>query len=135
TAAALAQAFGDRVALFLGGSKRARYRMWLAIGVGCFDVVVGTRFVVFVPVGDLGLTFVSRESHPAHREDRAPYYHVRDVALARARRSGAVCLLEAMCPSCEAGAMAMPVMATAAGRRPPGEVVRPGRRGRAPRLV
>ena len=34
-------------------------------------------------VPGLGAIVVSRESHPAHREDRAPYYHVRDVALAR----------------------------------------------------
>jgi len=135
TAAAIAQAFGERVALFLGGSKRARYRMWLAIGAGCVDVVVGTRSAVFAPIGNLGLTIVSRESHPAHREDRAPYYHVRDVALARARRSGAVCLLEAMCPSSEATAMDMPQITPAARRWPPVEVVRPGPEGRAPRLV
>ena len=42
TASAILGAFGDRVGLFLGGSKRARYRMWLDIGSGCFDVVVGT---------------------------------------------------------------------------------------------
>ena len=89
TAAALVEAFGERVALFLGGSKRSRYRMWLDVRAGAYDVVVGTRPAVFAPVGDLGLVYVSRESHTSHREDRAPYYHVRDVAIDRARAAEA----------------------------------------------
>ena len=45
-----------------------------------------------------GLVFVSRESHPGHREERSPSYHVRDVALARAREAGAVCVMSALFP-------------------------------------
>ena len=84
-------AFGDRAALFLGGDKRTRYRTWLEIAAGRYDVVIGTRPAVFAPVERLGLVYVGRESHPAHREDRAPYYHVRDVALRRARLEDGVC--------------------------------------------
>ena len=36
-------AFGERVGLFVGGDKRARYRTWLEIRDGRYDVVVGTR--------------------------------------------------------------------------------------------
>ncbi len=135
TARALVEAFGERVALYLGGSKRVRYRMWLEIAAGRYDVVVGTRPAVFAPLGALGLVFVSRESHPAHREDRAPYYHVRDVALARAERAGAVCLLSALCPSSEAAALGLPDVAPTRRRWPPVEVVKPGPGGQAPRLV
>ena len=49
TAAAIVETFGDRAALYLGGSKRTRYRMWLDIAAGRFDVVVGTRPAVFAP--------------------------------------------------------------------------------------
>ena len=135
TAVALREAFGERACLFVGGDKRARYRTWLDIAAGRFDVVVGTRPAVFAPVRDLGLLLVSRESHPAHREDRAPYYHVRDVALARARVADAVCVLSALCPSGEAAAIGLPEVAPAARRWPKVEVVRPGTEGRAPRLV
>jgi primosomal protein N' (replication factor Y) len=135
TAAALREAFGDRVALHLGGDKRTRYRSWLDIGSGSADVVVGTHASVFAPVRDLGLLYVSRESHAAHREDRAPYYHVRDVALARARIEGATCVLEALCPSSEAAALGLPTASPASRRWPPVEVVKPGPEGRAPRLV
>ena len=43
TAAAIVEAFGERVGLLVGGDKRARYRMWLEILGGRYDVVVGTR--------------------------------------------------------------------------------------------
>jgi primosomal protein N' (replication factor Y) len=135
TAAALAEAFGDRVCLFLGGDARQRYRRWLEIDAGAYDVVVGTRPAVFAPVHDVGLVLVSRESHPGHREDRAPYYHVRDVALHRARLAGAACVLSAVCPSGEAAALGLPEVAPASRRWPKVEVVRPGPEGRAPRLV
>jgi primosomal protein N' (replication factor Y) len=135
TASALRDAFGDRAALFLGGGKRSRYRLWLEIAAGRYDVVIGTRPAVFAPVDRLGLIYLARESHPAHREDRAPYYHGRDVALARARREGAVCVLAAACPSAEATALGLPTVEPAARRWPPVEVVRPGPAGRAPRLV
>jgi primosomal protein N' (replication factor Y) len=135
TAAALLDAFGDRAVLFLGGGKRSRYRAWLEIAAGRYDVVIGTRPAVFAPVDRLGLIYLARESHPAHREDRAPYYHGRDVALARSRLEGAVCILAAACLSTEAAALELPVVAPAGRRWPPVEVVRPGPAGRAPRLM
>ncbi|MBA3363548.1 MAG: hypothetical protein ACR2L4_02605 [Actinomycetota bacterium] len=135
TASALADAFADRAALFLGGGKRSRYRRWLEIGAGRFDVVIGTRPAVFAPVDNLGLIYLARESHPAHREDRAPYYHGRDVALARSRLEGAACVLASACPSAEASALGLPTISPATRRWPPVEVVRPGPAGRAPRLV
>jgi primosomal protein N' (replication factor Y) len=135
TAAGLVEAFGDQVALFVGGSQRARYRMWLEIQAGRFDVVVGTRPAVFAPLADLGLVLVSRESHPAHREDRAPYFHVRDVAIARMQIAEGVCVLEALCPSSEAASLGLAEVAPASRRWPPVEVVKPGPEGRAPRLV
>ena len=135
TAAALAEVFGPQVAMLLGGSPRLRYRLWLSIQRGEHDVVVGTRPAVFAPISDLGLIAVSRESHPAHREDRAPYYHVRDVALARARLSGAVCILSAVCPSSDAAALDLVAVSPSVRRWPPVEVVKPGPEGRAPRLI
>jgi primosomal protein N' (replication factor Y) (superfamily II helicase) len=135
TAVALRETFGERVALLAGGDRRARYRTWLDLAAGAHDVVVGTRPSVFAPLGDVGLLFVSRESHAAHREDRAPYYHVRDVAMERARIEGAVCVLSAICPSAEATALGIDQVVPTTRRWPPVEVVRPGPEGRAPRLV
>ena len=135
TVDALERAFGSRVVVFAGGDARARYRTWLRILAGEADVVVGTRPAVFAPVPSLGLLWVARESHPAHREERAPYHHVRDVALRRAAIAGAVAVLAAACPSTETAAMGLATVAPSAKRWPKVEVVRPGAEGRAPRLV
>jgi primosomal protein N' (replication factor Y) len=135
TAIAITEAFGDRVATLLGGSKRARFRTWLDVQAGRYDVVVGTRPAVFAPVPGLGLVVVSRESHPAHREDRAPYYHVRDVAMARGHIDRATVVLSAMAPSSEAAARLLPTVQPRRRSWVPVEIVAPGPEGRASRLV
>jgi primosomal protein N' (replication factor Y) (superfamily II helicase) len=135
TAAAVIDAFAGRVAQYLGGGRRARYRMWLDIQGGRFDVVVGTRPAAFAPVRNAGLVWVAREHHPGHREERSPYYHVRDVALVRARLEGGVCVMASLCPSAEAMVVGADSVTPAVRSWPPVEVVRPGPEGRAPRLV
>jgi primosomal protein N' (replication factor Y) (superfamily II helicase) len=134
-ARALEAAFGARCATVLGGSKRGRYRTWLDAQAGAFDVVVGSRPSVFAPVPHLGLIVISRESHPALREDRAPYYHTRDVALARGRIAGATVVLSSMSPSTETAALGLAAVTPTGRRWPPVEIVKPGFEGRAPRLV
>lgn len=135
TAAALREGFGDAAVLFLGGDKRERYRQWLEILAGRYSCVIGTRAAVFAPVPNLGLILVSRESHAMHREERSPYYHVRDVAVVRAARVGGVCVMSALCPSLETTALAHKAVEPSERRWAAVEVVRPGPEGRAPRLV
>ncbi|MGH2635110.1 MAG: hypothetical protein ACRDHU_03055 [Actinomycetota bacterium] len=135
TVQAIVGTFGSDVACFFGLDKRARYRMWLDIGSGRYPVVVGTRPAVFAPVPDLRLVFVAREHHALHREERAPYFHARDVATERARIEGAVCVLASVVPSLEAQAFAHVGVEPSGRHWPPVEVVKPGPEGRAPRLV
>lgn len=135
TARALTEAFGERVGSLLAGSKRARYRTWLDVQAGRYDVVVGSRPSVFAPVPDLGLIVVARESHPALREDRAPYYHAREVAIARGRIEGAPVVLSALASSSETAALELPTVSPRRRRWVPVEIVAPGPEGRAPRLV
>jgi primosomal protein N' (replication factor Y) len=106
TARVIADAFGEAALVLVGGDRRDRYRAWLDVLGGRYRVVVGTRPAVFAPLSRVGLVWVNREAHPGHREPRSPYYHVRDVALARARLQDAVCVLAAHCPSAEAAALA-----------------------------
>jgi primosomal protein N' (replication factor Y) len=135
TVAAIVEAFGEDVARFFGLEKRARYRMWLEIAGGRYRIVVGTRAAVFAPVPRLGLVHVTREHHALHREERAPYFHVREVAAERSRIEGAVCVMASVMPSLEAQSMEHELVEPARRRWPPVEVVRPGPEGRAPRLV
>ncbi|MEX2407217.1 MAG: hypothetical protein WD834_07735, partial [Actinomycetota bacterium] len=135
TVQAVVDAFGEDVVRFFGGDKRSRYRTWLEIADGRYRVVVGTRPAVFAPVPNLGLLFVGREHHALHREERSPYFHVRDVAVARAAREGAVAVLASVMPSLE-GLEIPHVDVEAADRRwPRVEAVKPGPEGRAPRLL
>ncbi|MGH2691746.1 MAG: hypothetical protein ACRDHM_04515 [Actinomycetota bacterium] len=143
TARTVADAFGDAALVFARGDKRARYRMWLDMLAGRYRVVIGTRPAGFAPLARLGLVWVHREAHPGHREERAPYYHVRDVALARARLEGAVCVLSGLAPSAEAVALADAGEAVTV--RPPRDVeraaapivetVKPEREDRSQRLA
>jgi primosomal protein N' (replication factor Y) len=135
TVRGVVDAFGDDVVCFFGGDRRSRYRTWLEIADGRYRVVVGTRPAVFAPLANLGLLFVGREHHALHREERSPYFHVRDVAVARAARDGAVAVLASVMPSLE-GLEIPHVRVEAIGRRwPRVEAVKPGPEGRAPRLL
>jgi primosomal protein N' (replication factor Y) len=142
TATAVLEAFGRRAVLFAGGNDRTRDRTWLDVQAGRFDVVVGTRPVVFAPLHELGLIWVSRECHPGHREDRSPYHHVREVAMARARLYGAACVLASLSPSAEtADAVATGAIRTARAPRaveraatPLVETTPPEAEDRSPRL-
>jgi primosomal protein N' (replication factor Y) len=78
---------------------------------------------------------VAREHHTLLREERAPYFHAREVAVERARISDAVCVLASVMPSMEALALERVDVEPIRGRRPPVEVVKPGAEGRANRLV
>jgi primosomal protein N' (replication factor Y) (superfamily II helicase) len=128
--------------VFVGGEDRERYRAWLDILAGRYRVVVGTRPGIFAPVARLGLVWVNREAHPGHREERAPYYRVSEVALARARLEGAVCVLSGHSPSAAAAALVDRGEATAVRpsrqrERQAGplvELARPTEADRSPRL-
>jgi primosomal protein N' (replication factor Y) len=143
TAAAVLAAVGDRGVWFAGGDERERYRSWLRIASGSVDVVVGTRPAVFAPLRELGMVWVSREVHPGHREERAPYYHVRDIGRARARLEGAACVLSALSPAVEtavavrAGAIriARPARTAERAAAPLVETTAPQAEDRSPRLA
>jgi primosomal protein N' (replication factor Y) (superfamily II helicase) len=64
--------------------------------------VVGTRAAAWAPVGDLAAIVVIDEHDEAHRQEQAPTWHARDVALERARRAGVPCVMTSPCPSLEA---------------------------------
>lgn len=142
TARSLAELLGKNAIVYVGGEPRERYRAWLDVLAGRYRVVIGTRGAAFAPVPDLGLVWVHREAHPGHREERAPRHHVRDVALARARLEGAVCVLAALAPStetsaaAEAGAIAVvrPARSEERAASPLVETAVPDREDRSPRL-
>jgi primosomal protein N' (replication factor Y) len=96
------QAFGERVAVQHSGlSDGARYDQWHRIRRGEIDVVVGTRSAVFAPLASLGLIAVDEEHDGSYKQGESPRYHGRDVAIMRAKRSGALVVLGSATPSLE----------------------------------
>jgi primosomal protein N' (replication factor Y) (superfamily II helicase) len=82
-------------------STGIRQATWQRIASGDIPVVVGTRSAVFAPLPALGLIVVTQESNSSYKAEEFPPYHVRDVALARARITGIPVLLSALMPSVE----------------------------------
>jgi primosomal protein N' (replication factor Y) len=101
-AAAFRAAFGDRVAIQHSGlSEGERHDQWHRIRTGDVPVVVGTRSAVFAPLQRPGLILVDEEHDSAYKQEEAPRYHGRDVAVMRARMCGALAVLGSATPSLE----------------------------------
>ncbi len=80
-------------------SKRAFY--YQQIRDGHAAVVVGPRSAVFAPARKLGLIIVDEEHEGSYKQDTAPRYHGRDVAVMRAKLAGVPVLLGSATPSLE----------------------------------
>ncbi|MDS2171765.1 primosomal protein N' [Nesterenkonia sp. CL21] len=65
-----------------------RYRAFLRLRHGQARIAVGTRSAVFAPVPRLRQLIVVDDDDPSHAEPRAPYHHVREVALLRTVLTG-----------------------------------------------
>jgi len=94
--------FGDGVAILHSGLPDAeRAREWWRVRNGEVRVVVGTRSAVFAPLENVGLVIVDEEQESSYKQEEAPRYNGRDVAVMRAQREGAVALLASATPSLE----------------------------------
>ena len=94
--------FAGRVAIQHSGlSDGERHDQWHRIRRGEVDVVVGTRSGVFAPLDKLGLVVVDEEHDASYKQDETPRYHGRDVAIMRARQTGALVVLGSATPSME----------------------------------
>ena len=92
----------ERITMFHGDlTPRVRTQRWHEIREGRFDIVVGTRLALFVPLPSLGLIWVDHEEDSSLKEEQSPYYHVRDVARMRAKLHPATLVLSSAHPSLE----------------------------------
>lgn len=81
--------FGEQVArLTAEMGPTPRYRSFLRLRYGKANIAVGTRSAIFAPVSRLQLIIVLDDAEQTHAEPRAPYHHVREVALLRTVLTG-----------------------------------------------
>lgn len=94
--------FGDLVAVLHSGlTARERFDEWQRLAQGSARIALGARSAVFAPVADLGVMVVDEEHDSSFKQEEGVRYNARHVALVRAQRAGAVCILGSATPALE----------------------------------
>jgi primosomal protein N' (replication factor Y) len=82
-------------------SAGERHDEWHKIRQGRARIVIGARSAIFAPVEPLGLIIVDEEHEHSYKQEEAPRYHARDVAVMRGQMENAVVVLGSATPSLE----------------------------------
>src|SRR4029077_13156887 len=82
-------------------SQGERHDEWHKINSGRARIVIGARSAIFAPLKNLGLIIVDEEHETTYKQEEAPRYHARDVAVVRAKIEKCVVVLGGATPSLE----------------------------------
>jgi len=82
-------------------SAGERHDEWHKIRQGRARIVIGARSAIFAPVDPLGLIIVDEEHEHSYKQEEAPRYHARDVAVMRGQMEGAAVVLGSAPPAME----------------------------------
>jgi primosomal protein N' (replication factor Y) len=99
--------FGDGIAVLHSAlTERERAHAWRALKSGALTLAIGARSAIFAPVRDLGIIVVDEEHDPSYKQEEGFRYSARDLAILRAHRAGAICVLGSATPSLESWSLA-----------------------------
>jgi primosomal protein N' (replication factor Y) len=93
--------FGRVAVLHSHLTDAERHGEWQEIARGGVPVVVGARSAIFAPTPNLGLIILDEEHESSFKQDSAPRYHARDIALWRASAENVPLVLGSATPSLE----------------------------------
>src|SRR5205823_6405959 len=82
-------------------SEGERHDEWHKIHSGHARIVIGARSAIFAPLKNLGLIVVDEEHETTYKQEEAPRYHARDVAVVRAKIERCAVVLGSATPSLE----------------------------------
>ena len=99
--------FGESVAILHSELTPAeKYDEYRKIASGKCKIVVGARSAIFAPLSNIGLIILDEEHVESYKQDTAPYYHAREVAILRSKMHNCKVLLGSATPSLETRARA-----------------------------
>ncbi|MEI8351537.1 MAG: primosomal protein N' [bacterium] len=94
--------FGETIAVLHSHlSDGERHDEWHRIHSGRARIVIGARSAVFAPVQNPGLIVVDEEHEHTYKQDEAPRYNARDVAVMRGHLEGCAVVLGSATPALE----------------------------------
>ncbi len=93
--------FGAVAVLHSHLTDSERHWHWQRIADGRVPVIVGARSAIFAPTPHLGLIVLDEEHESSFKQDSAPRYHARDVAIFRAAAENIPLVLGSATPSLE----------------------------------
>jgi primosomal protein N' (replication factor Y) len=82
-------------------SDGERAELWRQVAAGEIDLVLGTRSALFAPLPAPGLIVVDEEHETSYKQESAPRYHARDLAIVYAQQLGIPVVLGSATPSLE----------------------------------
>ena len=82
-------------------TSKERYEQWDKIRKGEAKIIVAARSGVFAPIDGLKLIIIDEEHDSSYKSDKHPKYSARDIAIARAKLTGATVVLGSATPSIE----------------------------------
>ena len=91
--------FGRVAVLHSHLTDAERHRYWRDILDGAVSVVVGARSAIFAPTPNLGMIVLDEEHEGSFKQDTAPRYHARDVAIQRSRLENVPLILGSATPA------------------------------------